>query len=54
MSMDYNGKRILVLTNSGEAIEVTIISKKTNKSRAQKIIGIGKVPGQMKALTVLN
>ena len=54
LSLDFNGKKLIALTNSGEAVEINVHSKKAKKAKIAKVVGIGKVNGNMKALCLLN
>ncbi len=56
-NIDFNQKRLLVLTVSGDAIEITIAESdgvNRNLIKAKRINSVTKITGQQKALALLN
>ena len=57
MSVDFNQKRLLVLTLAGDAIEISLTERcgvNSNKVKAKRINSITKITGQQKGMTLLN
>lgn len=56
-AVDYNQKRILVLTMSGDVVEIGLTEtggQNSNKIKAKRINAVTKINGQQKALAILN
>lgn len=54
VSLDFNKRRLLVCTISGDCIELTLDFSHSNRIRARRLNGIVKINGPQKGLTVLN
>ena len=54
VNIDFNQKKMLVLTLSGDVIEITLSEYHHNKIKAKRLNSITKINGQQKALSILN
>jgi hypothetical protein len=57
LSIDFNQKRLLLLTLAGDAVEISLTESggvNSNKVKAKRLNAITKITGQQKGMTILN
>mmetsp|Transcript_34024 Transcript_34024/g.33191 ORF Transcript_34024/g.33191 Transcript_34024/m.33191 type:complete len:88 (-) Transcript_34024:2529-2792(-) len=54
VSMDFNQRKLLVLTIAGDAIEIHLNEQNHFKIKANRIASISKINGMQRAMCILN
>ena len=54
VNIDFNQKKLLVLTLGGDVIEILLNSGGSNKLKSKRVNSITKLVGPLKAMTILN